>query len=268
MKDSRHGTARTRKRLSVLFIAGALLALAPASAVAEGGGSIAAATPVTPGAQEFGTAIAPQGVNCDGGGFADAYRSWWALKLVAGDRVTIDWQVTPGPTDQEFAEIDVLPAGTNDFNLPNTNFSASTEFPLGQQMGEFVFNAPASGVMPMEFYRGDCATQAGPYSFTAYVAHRLLLSFPHVGSLARKGRVNVGVHMADGTALSGLRVAVQVLGRHGWSTVGSANALGGRANVKVSLPASMRGKREWLRAAAGGPGFFPARSNSVRVRVH
>jgi hypothetical protein len=63
----------------------------PTAALADGGKTIAGATPATFGQQEFGnTATGGQSPGqCSSN--AMHYRSWWNVGVSAGDLVTIDW---------------------------------------------------------------------------------------------------------------------------------------------------------------------------------
>ena len=175
-----------------------------------------------------------------------------------------------------FDQVDAWPVGVNDLNLASSNPVARSFGVIGFDrdnrfyMGTLKFGATQTGVMPIEFKsHPSCTIGFSLYQFTASVVHGLRLSFPPVARLNRRGKVNIAVHAPDGAALSGhgLRVAVQVLRKHAWSTVGSSSVSGGVATVSLRLPASLHGKLAWVRAVGSGPNYRSAVSNSMHIRV-
>lgn len=233
-------------KLSIPLGALASLALA-APALADGGKDIASATPVVYGQQQFGN-TANGGVDAD-----DDHRSWWALGVTAGDRVTIKWQAQHLDT-----ALHVLPVGTDDFNFPDADAFAS-DFLGDTGRSQLAFNAPRTGTMPMEF-RVSYKEAAGPYDFTAYVKHAIRLSVPRAGSRPMTGSIPVGVRNPDGAPMSdpGLFVTLQAKRKRGgkrYRAIGTASAGDGTANVAYKVPAALRGKKVLLRALGGGAAY-------------
>jgi hypothetical protein len=149
---------------AALFVLGV-----PATAAADGGTSIAAATPVV-----FGM---PQTGDVRNGFKADVQcptlRSWWALNVTAGDEVTVSWQ-----SDRALGF--VFPVGTTDANLREPAFApsgmqAEPVDPKRQDSGfraTFTITAEATGAMPLQFAMStDCGSNrsSGAYGFTATV---------------------------------------------------------------------------------------------------
>jgi hypothetical protein len=139
---------------------------------------------------EIGTACEPQPgqllqhAHC-------VYASWWLLPVTTGDSIQIDWEV-----HDEGIHLHVWAPGTTEFNyetreslklVPNSNLKT-----------ESTFQATQTGNMPMRFAIAEthCPSVGvpGPYGFTAYVTHALNVSLPHVGRLAHRGVLSVGVH--------------------------------------------------------------------------
>lgn len=100
---------------------------------------------------------------------------------ITGDKITIDWTSEP---DANGAYLTALwaylyPVGTTDFNFPNTNPVAEKDVNYavtGLQELQYVTNRDET--LPLEFQAGasNCQADAGPYSFTAYVSHELVLA--------------------------------------------------------------------------------------------
>ena len=86
---TRRGTIRRSLLLTALCLFGALLL--PSSAMAEGGTSIATAPVVTWGEQEFGNTA--QGTHLF---VPHGFDQFWGLNVVAGDKLTIDWEGAAG----------------------------------------------------------------------------------------------------------------------------------------------------------------------------
>ena len=232
------------------------------TALAQGGSSIASASPVTFGLQNFGTAVVPAGVQCDAGGFDDAFRSWWSLGVVAGDSVTVNWQVQVGQNDARFTQIDVYPVGTNDFSLPNTNVAADGG--LGTQMGQFKFNAPETGSMPLDFFAPDCASNPGPYDFTAYVQHALVLAISHFPNRARhRTGFKVAVHNPDGIAIADPNLRATFTRRVGKHWI-SSKTISQPFSFTQKWKRYQRGKWQYVRVQVSGPSY---RTSSQTVRV-
>ena len=76
-----------------------------AAAFADGAATIADAPSIVSGVSETGdnSTTGTDGIHND----------FWLLQLIAGDRITVDWQQYPPAR----LELDVYPIGTNDYNL-------------------------------------------------------------------------------------------------------------------------------------------------------
>ena len=98
------------------------------------------------------------------------------MTTTAGDAVTIDWEVQ-NPAGDIDDYVNVFPVGTNDFNRSQQQTVSKDEVGEGDVRGESRFVANRSGVMPLEFFAGGIgnASDLGPYNFTAYVSHALVL---------------------------------------------------------------------------------------------
>jgi len=239
----------------------------PASAAfADGSQSIATATPVVVGQQEFGNTA--NGANTDVGCYGATYDSWWQLQVTAGDRVTFDWQGQPNGS-----LLLVYPVGTTDYNV-------SSETPLNGGFGTYAgsngyaqltLTMPRNGSVPVDFEDGyycNAASGPGPYDFTVYVKHELYLALSAKGSSRRRNqtRFGVGVHNTNGVAVtsSKLRATFEQLRGGKWRSIGSASA---PFSFVESWKPSERGHWQTVRVQVTGSGFVTATSRSLRVRA-
>ncbi|HEY5053191.1 MAG TPA: hypothetical protein VII45_07245 [Solirubrobacterales bacterium] len=231
---------------------GCLAASSPAAA--EGGTSIAAGPLVPYGQQQFG--------NTANAGHLGGYEigSFWNLEVIAGDQVTLDWEAKRG------THLEVFPAGTTDFNFdPGQKFKVQGLNSEGK--GELGFTAPQTGTMPMALLTVE--EYAGPYSFTAFVKHGLVLALPRVSHLGHVGKITVGVHTPDGGLAAASPIKVKIEARHAgrWLAIGAAPVVGSSARVSVQAPRSLWGSTVALRAAASGSAYGPAKSGARQVSI-
>jgi hypothetical protein len=257
-----------RRAIGLISLGIASLMVVPGTAAASGGASIAAAPAVAYGQPEFGNTATDGGTNpgslsleqqCSQTGD----NGWWNLPVAAGDAVTIDWEAPA----ESYAM--VFPVGTTDFNLVGSQ-AVTHEMVSGNGKAALWFRATVGGTMPLVIGAGGCFTATtGPYSFTAYVKHKVHLFVPHRRVLPLRGAVAVHVSTPEGHPISdpGLQVLVQIQGHGHWRGIGSATAAGGVANVPCTLPAGFRGSHTLLRAIARGNEYEPASSATVRVQV-
>lgn len=232
------------------------------SAIAAGGGSIAAAPTVVYGQQLFGNTATDSTVTSCG---TRAKDSWWLLPVIAGDKVSVDFE-GPGIEYER-----VMPIGTTDFNLEKTwRFQAAEIGSNGKGQGNFL--VPQSGLMPLRFSTYDCdfgrESDPGPYAFTAYALHKMNLAFPKTRKVKRSGSLVIGVKSAEGVPIpNGVSVAIQLQNRGRWRTVGTGACANGSAIAKLAIPKRFLGKKVRLRAQGRGSNFIAATSASQRARV-
>jgi hypothetical protein len=204
------------------------------------------------GVRESGTTV-DAGFVCPGR--LGDYFSYWRLRVVEGDALTIDWGA-----QQKATVLSLFPVGTTDTTVASAAPLESEV--LDEMYGLEELNAapqPRTGAIVLQVHGMVCDGGGGPYDFTAHVRHAVRLTLP---SRAAGGRLVVRVRAPDGAALSGPRIIVQVR-RHGsWHRAGSARASHGRAVVRVSLRGRVR-----LRAVASGTGFIRSVSAARFVRV-
>jgi hypothetical protein len=249
---------------ATMAIGTASLFAGSAVALADGGQSIATATPVVYGQLEYGN-TANGGVTTDG---ADGYESYWALNVTNGDDVTINWQA-PLDISQNGPLLSAFEVGTNDANLEDASPVESDSLGANGQ-DVMTFTADETGVMPLDFESNECCDESapGPYQFTATVTHAVVLTLPTLSTLAAKGTIDVGVANPDGVALSdpSLSVELQVhAGSQAWSTIGTASASGGSARIAYTVPASLAGKTLQLQALAQGADYQTQASDTQSV---
>jgi hypothetical protein len=250
----------TRCAVATIAVGAVSLFAGSAVALADGGQTIATATPVVYGQLETGN-TANGGVTTDG---ADGYESYWALNVTNGDDVTINWTA---PLDQNGngPVLSVYEVATNDASIEDANPFWSDNLGANGQ-DAMTFTADETGMMPLQ-----CEESApGPYQFSATVTHAVVLTVPNVSTLADKGTIDVGVANPDGTGLSDpslvVDLQVQASGQ-AWSTIGSASASGGSAKIAYTVPASLDGKTVQLQALAQGAAYQTQTSTSQSVAV-
>jgi hypothetical protein len=238
----------------------ALIAVCPQQALATGG-SIEAATVVTPGEQAFG--------NTTNGTFRCGPADFWRLQLTAGDTAIVDWETT----QHDYAnELYVYPAGTTDFSINNED--PQDRFSIGENnRAESVINAGATGTYPLIFAGRGCngdGSNAGPYDFTVAVRHVAVLGLGSLGGLkSGAGTVRVGVHTPDGSPVTdpSLRVDFRGTWRGRSHLLGSGSPSDGTVFFTVKLPAGARGRTVSFQAKAHGPGYRNSHTGSKRVKV-
>jgi hypothetical protein len=221
------------------------------SAWATAGATIGSAPTVSFGQQEFGSDFDSGQSSC---GFCT---TWWLLNVTAGDQLKIDFHASGANAEY----VSVYRVGTNDYNVNGADPVAQS---LGSAsgFGEVLLTAPRTGTMPMSFWfdpdENPSAT-AGPYDFTAYVQHAVVLGLPDPLSLSFSGSLPVAVHNPDGGAISdpGLSVQLQIQPNgQPWETIGSAAASAGSAVVPYTVPASLAGQKVKVRAVASGAAYL------------
>ncbi len=259
--------------LTALLPALALMGAVPATAMAEGGSSIATAPLVTYGLHETGDTS-----NGGGGTFRDDceeqsdlnLNSFWQLPVTVGDHVTIDWEaVIPDSTC-----LNVYPSGTNDFGVANAQPEESSEQNSnGKQEMKFV--APVSGNLILDFaatkLTSGCKSCAGPYSFTALLQHSLSMGFSPVTSVPINGVVtatvtqNTGAPVPDGLVFW----LIATWYEHGEKETfqGTGTTSGGTVFFQLGLPESAAGHNIKLLAGRGeDAGYVETGSKSITLK--
>jgi len=251
------GLGRVRTSLFAAVMSATLVSALASPAAADGGPSIATAPGVPYGVLQFGNTTS-------GGTLSGCLQQYWLLSVVAGDHITIDWEVQS--TDQSSMHLHVYPVGTTDFNVGDTD--PYGHFYLNSNLkAESIFDVPSSGVMPMGFY--TCGTP-GPYDFTAYVQHVMAVSLQQAPSrLPLKGSLAVSAANPDGVAITaGVTAAIQVKqSGQPWLTVGSAALTAAPTSVPYSIPRALNGKQLALRAVVSGAGYATKGSTAQKVTV-
>jgi hypothetical protein len=194
------------------------------------------------------------------------------LPTIAGDAIQIDWEALNGGVT-----LNLLPAGTTDFNFPQATPLTSGGLSAANNKGELKYQAAGAGNVPVEFIvrdggGGSCGRvfQApGPYNFTLLVTHALNLALPNVGTLRPAGALTVAVHNPEGGPINdpAVRVEVQIKGRGSWYTIGVAGVTTSAAVVPFKIPRRLRHQHVTLRALANGVGYGPASSSHLKVRT-
>jgi hypothetical protein len=265
MMTSLSGSLLRRATIAVALAAAFALAGSTA-ALADGGQTIATATPVTFGALELGN-TATGGLTTDG---ADGYNSYWALSVTNGDNVSVGWQA-PLDIYGNGPQLSAFDVGEDDSSVQQANPLTWAILPPGGQ-NTMTFTAVATGVMPLQFQSGECCDEAdpGPYAFTATVTHAVALTLPTVSSMPASGTIDVSVANPDGVGLSDPSLAVDLQvgsAGQGWSTIGTASASGGVAGITYSVPSSLKGQAVKLQAVAHGAGYQTQTSDSQSVTI-
>jgi hypothetical protein len=248
---------RTALMTGVLALILSLLVGYPLPASAAGSTTIAGAPSIPIGVQQFGNTA--DGSQTSGSCGGRNYSQYWSLPVVAGDQVTVTWQA-----DNLGTYFYVLPIGTTDFNVGDT--SPERTFTLNSNgMAEAVFPATRTGTMPLRFYVSSCGRDPGPYAFTAYVSHAVVVDFARPGSLPLTGTLQVTAHNPDGVPItSGVSLDVQARrGEDPWTTVGSAAASGSPTPVGYVLPKEYAGEKVQIKVLANGAGYTGATSAVV-----
>ena len=247
---------RTLTFAALLVIAGAAVA---GIAYAGGGSNISSAQAITPSQQLFGN-------TSEGRYDGDRAASYWKLALTAADRVTVDWE-SGSSNRHDLFELMVWPAGTTDFSINNA--SSLKVFDLGDNgKAESVFEVGQSGVYPLAFL-GDYIpswTQGGPYDFTVYVRHAVVLAVPPQTNallqrgrrtgLPRAGRIVLAAHTAGGAPISGgLGATMFGYWAKKWHQMAHATATRGQIVLAYRLPTALHGLTR-LSVNVGGPNYL------------
>jgi hypothetical protein len=236
----------------------------PSAALADGGTSIASATPATYGTQLFGnTANGGREVfdpDCDG----SFYRSWWTLPVTAGDAVTINWESDEEPF------LGVYDVGTTDYTRGQTSPVKSDSLNSNHKRSTR-FKATRSGSMPFDFATVDSScnindSTPGPYDFFASVRHSALPQLSVVRTNRHRHTVTfrTAVHNPDGVAISDPALNIDVLEKsHGrWVSDGSVQP--GQFRL-VWRQRKSWGKAKYLRVRVQGDNYLTKSSRTVRV---
>jgi hypothetical protein len=232
---------------------------APAVSLASGGAQISGAPVVTYGVQEFGNTATDHGEGDEGCAGNSGNSSWWALPVMAGDSVTIDWE-----GNAEY--LDVLPVGTTDFTVSSAPIFVSSDRSENDKQ-QLVFSAPVTGSVPLDF--SNCDGRQGPYDFTAYVQHEVVLSAPPATStMPLTGSVSIDLSTAGGAPIgdSSLSVALQIQGQDDqtWTTIGTANDASGIATIAYSIPAGFAGQQITIQASTNGDGAYQSATSTTQ----
>jgi hypothetical protein len=250
-----------------LALAGTFVALCcgAAPAFATAGATIASAPAVSYGVQEFGNtatdSTSAQGL-CDG----DSVDTWWLLPVLAGDKVTIDFEGAGWAYEAVYA------VGTTDFSISQNRAPVQFEHRPGNGFGQAVFSAAQDGSMPLDFATYDCdfgpSVDPGPYDFTASVQHKVVLGLGLTRTSRRRHRSNFAlqVHRPDGQPLSdpNLRATAQLLTHGRW-----VNLASGEPPYTFTIHWSPRYRGHWqsVRVIASGSGYLNATSRVLRVKA-
>jgi hypothetical protein len=246
----------------VLTASLSILLAGPTLAVADGGNSIASATPVVFGTQQFGNTAtgAFQPGSCGWGGSEDAYRSFWSLGVMAGDLVTVDWESSEGDN-----EIRLLPMGTTDFTLFQVTPVAEQSL-AGNGKNELQYTSPESGALTMYFR--VCSGTPGPYDFLASDQHAVVVGLNRRLHIRRVAKIGGTASLADGTPVpDGLPFTLTAKWGHR-SAKFTTTSLAGSLVFNIALPPNAQGKLATF--AIGRPAdtqFQEAKSASLKVRV-
>jgi hypothetical protein len=265
--STRCWTGVLRREATWLTVALAFLLIgAVSSASAAGGSSIASAPTVVYGQQEVGNTAADYGSQTRTGDLNGD--SWWRLQATAGDRITIDWE---GNAD----ELNVWPAGTTDYNIEaNSDDGVSSNFVSAYNGAnlkmETVLTVPRDGSYPLEFLTDypfcGCGVDPGPYDFTAYVQHALVIASTATRSNRRQHRTSFWFSVAnpDGAAITdpNLRFVDQIWNGRKWVN-GPVSAAPFAFSVRWNQGA--RGRWQRVRIVVFGQGYISTASRTVRV---
>jgi hypothetical protein len=239
--------------------------LLPTLAFAEGATTIASAPVVAFGQQELGN-LADGFVTRHGSCETRQFTQWWSLLVVAGDRVTFDWEAQEADTG-----LSVFPVGTADFN----SAKESPVYSLGlsaNKKNEGNFTATKSGNMPLNITASEpyCENaKPGPCDFTALVKHAVRLSVPRVPVLRSKGMLRIGVHNPEGGPINApaLSVLVELKLGSAWKPIGTGTVTSGAATVQFKLPRSLRNRSSTMRVIASGAEYATETSSNQRVKT-
>lgn len=250
------------RRMLAAAIAGGLsvLGLIPASALADGGQSIASAPTIIFGQQEFGSTATGAFLTF---GCGPGYRSFWAMPVLAGDQVTIGWE-SPVPT----TEMVVAPVGTTDANMAYSD--NLVEQALVGNKNSFAFTAPATGTIPMWFRScEDSGAVPGAYFFTATDQHAVVVQLQARRYIRRRAVVRAAAEMANGAPVpNGLRFFLTAHWGFGGRKQVTAVSSGGRLRFPITFPRRTIGRHVSLRVSRpDDPQFLHARSPRLSVVV-
>lgn len=254
----------TRRSLTAFALTAATIVALPLAAYAAGSPSIASAPLVQPRIQQFGdnTTCCYMG---DGFGF---HREFWALQLIRGDRVVINWAFPP--TDDRNVAPHAFPPSVTDFN-----FTPAAERPVtytggGSGKGSARFVVSSTGRWSIAFVTSAIADEPTSYSFTAFVRHLARISFAPPKSVSRSESLRVTVSTPDGTPISdsALTLRLEAYGMKRWRSVSTSVAKAGKATLPLRLAPASKGTTVRLRVRADGLDYVPSLSpvRSVRVR--
>jgi len=229
--------------------------------LASGGSNITSAPTVVYGQQEFGnTATDDPPV----GGDFNGCSSWWVLDVTAGDKLTVNWQSVSKTNSVAAFDASLFSVGINDFNVSN---NAVVHAQLkGNGYGQLLYTAPRTGVMPLQSSNYTCSNGGGPYDFTAYVRHALVLGIRTRAS--RRSHTTsfiVSVHNPDGALISNpaLRAALQHRAGGKWQTL---QTVAQPFNLTIKWKPAQRGKPQTIRVSMSGPSYQTT-TKSVTVQA-
>ena len=234
-----------------------------ATAFATGGATIAAAPAVTFGQQEFGNTATDSSSSQSICHAAAEMDSWWLVPAIAGDQLTIDF----AGSGVEYAT--VYPVGTTDYNVTDTSDVAQAE--IGSNGAQqLVVKTDRDGTFPLDFSTTNCdfggSATPGPYNFTAYVSHEIVLALTAVAHpRSHSTAFKAAVHNPDGLPLTNpvLRASFRQIAGH--KTTSLATVAAPFAFVR-KWPKRLRGAKQTIRVTVTGPGYRPA-SKAMTVRA-
>lgn len=251
--------------LTVAIFAGLFAnSASPPSADADAG-TIASATPVVYGQQEFGNTLnGGVGESKCGSSSDHSYRSWWGLSVTSGDEVKIDWE-----THQTSMNMNLFAVGTTDYTFLKSAALITQEVNANFKE-QATYTAVQTGILPFEFHSDSgCNSQPGPYNFIASVLHAVVLSLPVVAHLPPTGTITVGVHNPDGAPINdpSLVVDFDIVVSGSPLGVGSAPVVNGVATVPFSIPSNDAGHSVTIEATSTGSAYLPGSSSTEVVGI-
>ncbi len=218
------------------------------------GTSIATAQAVVFGQQEFGNTTNGrlwENENCEEGKRKEN-ESYWALSLVVGDELTVDWEA-----QQPQTKLELFPIGTTDFNLGKTAPVVQQGLNSNNKNELKYTDSKVGGSMPLIIHNASCegTNGPGPYNFVVYVLHAVHVFLPRVSIVRPSGAMTVSVRNLEGgnpPGAAALTVELQLAGPDGWRTIGTGTTNGTSSIVHFRIPRFLRHRRATLRALVHG----------------